>query len=146
MRVFVYFNLHKHLWSVKALEGPEKGRVIAHRDVLTLVNPTPKVSEKGRQRVLQERRKNVHAGVVGEWEPDWQGIEGIDLTEACAEVTYNPYKYKTFVYKGQPNWEWEGGKMALLDASARSVVSFGDDFLQVAVNNRHSGLLYDVWE
>ena len=135
MRVFVYFNLHKKLWSVKALEGPEKGRVIAHRDVLTLVNPTPKVSQAGRLRVLSEGRKNVHAGITGEWEPDWMGIENIDLTKPCAEVTYNPYKFKTFVYKNRTTWEWEGGKMALLDANARSVVSFGDEYLASADRN-----------
>ena len=65
MRVFVYFNLHKKCLSVKALEGESKGRVIAHADSVELVNATFKVSQAGRQRVLRERRKNVHAGVVG---------------------------------------------------------------------------------
>jgi hypothetical protein len=27
MKVFVYFNLHKRVFSVKALEGKDKGRV-----------------------------------------------------------------------------------------------------------------------
>jgi len=67
MKVFVYFNLRKRCFSVKALEGMYKGRVIAHRDSLHLQDAEFKVSEKGRQRVIRERRKNVHAGVVGNW-------------------------------------------------------------------------------
>lgn len=92
MKVFVYFNLHKHVFSVKALEGEMKGRVIAHRAALNLTDAVFKVSEAGRQRVLREKRKNVHAGVVGQW---------IDvdhpLQQGGRAVTYNPYKYSTFI-------------------------------------------------
>ena len=65
MKVFVYYNLNKFLWSVKSLDGPTKGRVIAHADKLLLRDITYEVSEAGRQRVLREKRKNVHAGIVG---------------------------------------------------------------------------------
>jgi len=92
MRVFVYFNLHKLLWSVRALEGPNKGRVIQHAREIFLTDCRFRVSEAGRQRVLRERRKNVHAGVVGRVgsavPPDAAG--GV-------RVSYNPYKYPTFV-------------------------------------------------
>jgi hypothetical protein len=91
MKVFVYFNLHKKLFSVRALEGDRKGLVIAHVNVIGLSDVTFKVSEAGRQRVLREQRKNVHAGVVGTWgEASWDH-EGLE------RVTYNPYKYSTFV-------------------------------------------------
>ncbi len=65
MKVFVYWNLHRGMWSVKALEGPDKGRVIARVDTVLLRDVTGKVSQAGRQRVLKERKKNVHAGLVG---------------------------------------------------------------------------------
>jgi hypothetical protein len=93
MKVFVYFNLHKKLFSVKALEGPNKGRVVAHRRELSLRHVIFKVSEAGRQRVLQEKRKNVHAGVVGYWN------DVNDIVDNEIEVTYNPYKYESFVFK-----------------------------------------------
>lgn len=93
MKVFVYYNLHRKLWSVKALEGEHKGKVIAHRHEVVLRKPKPKVSEAGRQRVLQEKRKNVHAGLVGEWVQDSKIIQ-MDGDK----ITYNPYKYTTFVY------------------------------------------------
>jgi hypothetical protein len=101
MKVFIYFNLHRKCFSVKALEGAKKGRVVAHVNDAIVYNPTFKVSEAGRQRVLRERKKNVHAGVVGQW------YEGEFNAKRCAElmeysgraVTYNPYRFDSFVYK-----------------------------------------------
>jgi len=101
MKVFVYFNLHKRCFSVKALEGERKGKVIAHKHDVLIYKPTFKVSQAGRQRVLREQRKNVHAGVVGEWlySPfDPAAVELIGRSSGAA-VTYNPYKYDCFVYK-----------------------------------------------
>jgi hypothetical protein len=68
MRVFVYRNLRKKCFSIKALEGPNKGRVIARRHFVDLTDVTFKVSEAGRQRVLRTGQKNVHAGLVGQWD------------------------------------------------------------------------------
>jgi len=94
-RVFVYFNLHKKVWSVKSLKT---GRVIAHANFIELKDCKFKVSKRGRERVLLERRKNVHAGVVGT-------IVAIDNVCSVLQnktfqlITYNPYKYETFVSK-----------------------------------------------
>ena len=93
MKVFVYYNLHRNLFSVKALEGEHKGRVIAHRDLVVLTDAVFKVSAAGRARVLQEQRKNVHAGVQGHWSPGWAIPQGQEPTR----VTYNPYVYSSFV-------------------------------------------------
>lgn len=107
-KVFVYYNLHKHCWSVKALDGESKGRVIAHRNEVVLRNPVGRVSEAGRQRVLLEKRKNVHAGIVGEWRPDanillWEGDE----------ITYNPYRFTQFVYADNHS-PFTGASLALM--------------------------------
>lgn len=85
MKVFVYRNLHKKCWSVKALEGKDKGRVIERPFSLFLTNAEFRVSEAGRQRVIQERKKNVHAGVVGEL------VYETPETLEFKKVTYNPY-------------------------------------------------------
>lgn len=115
MKVFVYFNLHRKCWSIKALEGPSKGRVIGHAHYVDLACVEWRVSEAGRQRVLREKKKNVHAGAVGKLEA-WSTPEGerhgvkmgestfdrvsADLsTEAPLSVTYNPYKGPTFTEK-----------------------------------------------
>lgn len=91
MKVFVYYNLHKKCWSIKSMQGPDKGRVIGYTDVVLLKNCIFKVSQKGRERVLREQRKNVHAGVLG-----FMVDSHSSLVVDC-EVTYNPYKYSSFV-------------------------------------------------
>jgi hypothetical protein len=94
-KVFAYRNLHRQCWSVKALEGPLKGRVIYHANDLTLGWCDFKVSQAGRQRVLREQKKNVHAGVVGYLTECGEiATDGIDLD---VPITYNPYKYGSFV-------------------------------------------------
>lgn len=87
-RVFVYFNLHKKCFSIKDISS---GLVVAHADKVSLSHAEFKVSESGRQRVLKEKRKNVHAGVVGYFDPhnDFEGVS--------ASATYNPYLYNSFV-------------------------------------------------
>ena len=105
MKVFVYFNLHKKCWSVKALEGENKGRVVAHTTYIVIKDAKFKVSEAGRQRVLREKKKNVHAGVVGECVGvKYSGMDllasGIELpADDLIKVSYNPYKAGHFVNK-----------------------------------------------
>jgi hypothetical protein len=96
MKVFVYRNLHKNCWSIKALEGNNKGRVIYHAQTVTLSNCTFKVSKAGRERVLRDKRKNVHAGVAGEL---IRVNIPLSYMPQMTAVTYNPYKYESFVRK-----------------------------------------------
>lgn len=86
MIVFVYRNLHKQCYSIR-----HKGIVIGHADSLVLANADFRVYEAGRLRVLKERRKNVHAFIVGEL-TDKVPFEG------GRKATYNPYKYCRFVF------------------------------------------------
>lgn len=96
MKVFVYFNLHKKLFSIKSMEGENKGKVIGHSPAVVLDNVKFKVSEAGRQRVIREQRKNVHAGVIGYLNE--QGIRLVLATrDLTTKVTYNPYLYESFV-------------------------------------------------
>lgn len=87
-KVRVYFNLHNRLFSI--MHG---GRVVAHVPEVKLMNVKFKVSEAGRQRVLQNQRKNVHAFVEGTFDHLPKGDHEL-LPEG---VTYNPYKYETFI-------------------------------------------------
>lgn len=113
MRVRVYYNLNRSVWSIKAMDGEHKGRVIGYAKAVTLRDAHTVVSEAGRQRVLREKRKNVHAYIDGE-------IVGVrDYTERLrtprvgsvldslhSEVTlgdlvvlhYNPYKVSHFAW------------------------------------------------
>lgn len=91
IRVFVYRNLHKNLYSVR---GPA-GRVIAHTDNLILKDVKYCVGQKGRERVLRTKHKNVHAGLRGTVTLDVPGT-GLVLRD-CDRVVYDPYKFDSFV-------------------------------------------------
>lgn len=94
-RVMVYYNLHKHTFSVQ-----KSGIVLFHADYVKLKNVEFRVRGGGKEKVRKEKSKNVHAFVIG------------DLVEFCNYpcenmpeapdgeiVTYNPYKNDSFVLK-----------------------------------------------
>ena len=109
--VEVYRNLHNGKFSVR---DSKTKRVLAHCDEVTLAGVVFKVSQAGRERVLRERKKNVHAVVKGKL-ISYQGAEsykGRSLDDAVwkwadgkhriavighDKATYNPYKYASFV-------------------------------------------------
>jgi hypothetical protein len=102
--VFVYWNLHRACWSLRAMRGHNAGRVIAHASLLALAAVEPKVSAAGRARVRRENRKNVHAGLIGVVDlSDSVGMT-LDLPPCDARITYDPYTHDGFIYSanGQP--------------------------------------------
>lgn len=95
MRVDVYWNLHKRCWSIR-----HKGRVIRHATYVHLQDVRFVVSEAGRQRVLREGRKNVHAFARGELVDAAKGEEFMSADRSYhrsyKDVTYNPFKSASF--------------------------------------------------
>ena len=91
MEIKVYYNRHKRCLSIQEkVDGT--WRVVRYAEQCIVKNAKFKVSEAGRQRVLKEQRKNVHAVIVGE------ELNQITYSKVPkASVTYNPYKAKTFV-------------------------------------------------
>lgn len=92
----VYFNFHKKMISVQSKVNG-RWKVIKHVDDILLKNVKFKVSEAGRQRVIKNKRKNVHAYIYGEV------IKGLpnpmNLIFNC--VNYNPYKLERFQCQNQ---------------------------------------------
>lgn len=130
MKVFVYYNLHKKLWSIKAKEGPDKSRVIAHSETVYLTHCKMKVSSKGRHRVLKEKRKNVHAGIEGRLVSIKHSPAGIYLPEYLKtgqKIAYNPYKYETFVTIPQ-NEPIHESKSVFMSAVDKPVVTINNNF------------------
>ena len=66
-----------------------------HTDSICLYDAHFRVGKKGREKVLKEKRKNVHAGVTGYIDRDWD-LQRIP-PKNFRSVIYNPYKFKTFV-------------------------------------------------
>jgi len=110
MRVFVYRNLHKNCLSVRCVKTK---RVIAYVDFILLEDCKFKVSQKGRERVLKEKRKNVHAGIEGEWVEHKRVL----LTSYTFRVIYDPYKHKTFVdNRNTPRYECKNAIVTIAGA------------------------------
>lgn len=107
MKVEIYLNLHKTRkegCAVYSVRSMETRRVIKHLMGDFFINEAKFiVSKAGRNRVLKEQRKNVHAFIRGEleeanpsrWFNGTQGLMGI----YDGIATYNPYLYDTFVDK-----------------------------------------------
>jgi hypothetical protein len=91
MKVDVYKNLHLDLFSVKARQGKKRGRVISHEFSIVLEDVEFIVRESGRQKVIKEKRKNVHAFARGTVKKS-QKINKNGLER----ISYNPYLYPYF--------------------------------------------------
>ena len=89
-RVEVYRNLHKNCFSVRSLEGDDKGLVIAHVQSISLENVKFVVQPAGRKRVLKDKRKNVHAFLRGT-------ITCNGTLETNLSVEYDPYLNEGFI-------------------------------------------------
>jgi len=92
MKAAVYWNLHKNIFSIQSREKENYGKVVAHKDSVVVGLPKFVVRQAGREKVLKDKSKNVHAFVVGNVEPDMFFNLGPGRL-----VTYNPYKYNSFV-------------------------------------------------
>ena len=122
-RVEVYFNLHKHCLSYR----PSGGRV-RHARSLTLQNVKFNVQPAGREKVIREKKKNVHAFVRGivinsyaETVDDKGKIKEYCEQREMRRITYNPYKYESFVYADTEEPVFE----------AKTVIVVGRDIYEV---------------
>ena len=120
-RVKVYYNLQKDCLSVI---DAETGLLYCHAHRVELHNAKFRVQLAGRNRVVKEKRKNVHAYIVGDCHDIGEvskerhrlvrgKVEKYDICQCkgtmwCEEcipesaeqfrhATYNPYKHDTFV-------------------------------------------------
>lgn len=98
----IYFNLHKKCYSIQAWDLDKGGwRLYQHAFAVHVKDAKMQVNEKGRLRVIKEKRKNVHAFVVAPFAEKISKKKGngpnIRMKDVCK---YNPYKYKSFVDHG----------------------------------------------
>ncbi len=105
-RVRVYRNLNlfeQQVFSILAMDGELKGKVLGYCKVVGLEDVTFKVSEKTRQKVVFERCRTVHSyaeGYVKELRND--------LPHHCASgptfrITYNPFLAGHFYDRQSPD-------------------------------------------
>ena len=101
--VQIYRNLHRTTAEGQAVYSVrnDKGIVEDHVTEITLIGPVFRVSEKGRERVRQEGRKNVHAYIQGKRMEG--GAPGGFSKKSMSRITYNPYQHDHFVLADQPH-------------------------------------------
>lgn len=90
MLVRIYRNLHTKTLSMQSKVNG-KWKVIGHPTSVSLNNVRFLVYKSGRDRVLREKKKYVHAYVEGELEFSNHGI----LSDGKL-ISYNPYKMDSF--------------------------------------------------
>lgn len=89
-QVKVYRNL-----TNKCLSVMQQGKVVGHAQLVRLTDVSFQVSQTGRDRCLREKRKNVHAFVVGKLQKADAIAEGSPQLSGI-KVNYNPYKADYF--------------------------------------------------
>jgi hypothetical protein len=117
VKIEVYYNLHKHLFSVKSRQGTDYGRVIKHTPSVVIISPTFAVRQSGRLKVLKEKVKNVHAFVRGE-----ELLEYIIPNGIRRFVTYNPYKHENFVFKDTEERIYSADMAILTQSGGKPVI------------------------
>ena len=91
--VYVYRNLRKDCWSIR-----QGSTVRFHTLYAFLRDAKFKVSQAGRKRVIKDKRKNVHAFVVGLLtNPCQKFVTSYIVKQKYSAIIYNPYMYQSFV-------------------------------------------------
>lgn len=93
-RVQVYRNLKFKDKVVYSIRDTKTGLVLGHASNLMLSGCEFVVNESGRQRVLKEKKKNVHAHIEGRYGVVHAGDDRI--FSKGVGVRYNPYTGSTF--------------------------------------------------
>ena len=102
-KVEVYWNLHKKCWSIRHAHG----KLIAyrpHRNYLEMQDVAWVVQQGGRERVLREGKKNVHAFARGVLKDFCDEELRFYVDDEPKHVTYNPFKHNHFTDRktGEP--------------------------------------------
>jgi hypothetical protein len=96
--VEIYRNLHG--CGLKKYSIRQNGLVVGHTNQIMLRDAVFKVSKAGKLRVRKEKRKNVHALIVGTiCENGGMGTTAADKQGLSAKITYNPYEDDSFMCK-----------------------------------------------
>ena len=94
----IYFNLHKKCYSIQAWDSDKRGwRLYEHAFAVHVKDAKMQVNEKGRLRVIKEKRKNVHAFIVAPFAEKISKKKGNGPGRKMGSIcVYNPYKAPTF--------------------------------------------------
>lgn len=96
LKADVYRNLQRDCFSVRSRETENYGEVIDHATVVFISPAEFVVQPKGRERVLEERRKNVHAFIRGRVTMNARYPDIKMSAIPMKQITYHPYERGEF--------------------------------------------------
>jgi hypothetical protein len=112
-KVMVYYNLHKHTFSVQ-----KSGIVVLHADFVKLSNVEFRVRKGGLEKVRKEKTKNVHAFVIGTLEDYCEyPCDNIPEDSEGDIISYNPYKNDSFVIKSTQEPIFHGEEVNMVNGT-----------------------------
>jgi hypothetical protein len=112
-KVMVYYNLHKHTFSVQ-----KSGIVVLHADFVKLSNVEFRVRKGGLEKVRKEKTKNVHAFVIGTLEDYCEyPCDNIPEDTEGEIISYNPYKNDSFVVKSTQEPIFHGEEVNMINGT-----------------------------
>jgi hypothetical protein len=118
-KVMVYYNLHKHTFSVTY-----DSKVIMHADYVKLEDVEFRVRKGGKEKVRDEKRKNVHAFVIGKLLDYCEyPCDNLPITKFGKIVTYDPYKFDTFVYKDSEEPVYNAKEVDMINSKNKIIVT-----------------------
>lgn len=100
----VYKNLHKDDFTVQEYKKSIGWRKKLGSEFLYCTGVTFKVYSAGRERVLRERAKNVHAYLCCE---KYEVIDQEIILDGYSRLSYDPYKSEEFTIDGESVHELE---------------------------------------
>jgi hypothetical protein len=117
-RVMVYYNLHKHTFSVQ-----KNGIVVFHADYLKLKDVEFRVRVGGKEKVRKEKSKNVHAFVIGILEDFCEyPCEEMPEEPVGEIITYNPYLYDSFVFRKTKEPVYNANEVVMINSKNKIFV------------------------
>ena len=110
-KIMLYYNLHKKTFSIIY-----KGLVVIHADYVKLKDVEFRVRQGGREKVVREKSKNVHSFVIGTLiDYCTYPCENLPSEPNSNIVTYNPYKYNSYVIKDTEEPIYGAGEVELIN-------------------------------
>ena len=125
-KIYVYRNIRRNCLSLM-----QDKIIVGHAEAVILNAVEFRVRESGRQRVLQERQKNVHAFSIGLLEHYYGSFWPVEVDKvfdrwSATRVTYNPYKFGYFYSVASEAPVYWGGRV-LVTASHGVYVEVGSE-------------------
>ena len=124
-RVKVYMNLKLGCLSVL---NAKTNLLYCHAHRIDLANAKFRVQQAGRQRVLRDKRKNVHAYVVGDFMDIDASRDVVSVQDGWKSAHYDPYKKGHFVDEFANKPVHEAHRVVIFDSTPIGYMDYGNEW------------------